>query len=92
MIRRLKPPKPPQHGVLNIVQEADIVKPAAPPIIIRQPGNKAAQAETIVIRERPPKMPEALPEQTIRIKGKVIEPPARRVIIEKLPDEPSKVK
>ena len=71
MIRRLKPPKPPQHGVLNIVQEADIVKPAAPPIIIRQSGNKAAQAETIVIRERPPKMPEALPEQTIRIKGKV---------------------
>jgi len=66
-----------------------VIKPAAPPVIIRQAGKETIKPETLVIRERPPKLPEVLPEQTIRIKGKIIEPPPRRVIVEKLPDQPA---
>ena len=62
IVRRLQPPNPPQHGDLIIKQE-NLRGPPAPPIIIRQLGKEAPTPEALVIRERPPKIPDALPQQ-----------------------------
>ena len=61
-VRRLKPPNPPQHGDLVIKQD-NVRGAPPPPIIIRQLGKEANIPEALVIRERPPKMPDALPPQ-----------------------------
>jgi hypothetical protein len=89
-VKLLRPPSPPEHGSLIIKQESDVVRSPAPPIIIRQLGERPPTPETLVIREKPPKKPEVLPEETIIIAGKKMDPPARRVVIEKLPDLPAK--
>ena len=54
-VKRLKPPKPPPHGDL-IIKQDNMKGPPGPPIIIRQLGKEAATPETLVIRERPPKV------------------------------------
>ena len=89
-IKLLRPPSPPEHGSLVIKQENDVLLPPAPPIIIRQLGERPRTPDTLTIREKPPLKPERLPDEIISIPGKVIEPPARRVVIEKLPDLPAK--
>lgn len=89
-VKYLKPPTPEKHGDLIIKQEDDIIRPYAPPQIIRQLAARPRTPEPLIIREKPPAAPVAFPQQIIKIPGKVIEPPARRVIIEKMPQLPPK--
>lgn len=58
-------------------------------MIIRKEGKRAVTPPTIIIREQPPPKPDSIPDQVIVIPGRRITGP-RRVIIEKLPDEPPK--
>jgi hypothetical protein len=59
----LKPSTPPPHGDLIIKQDSDIIRPAAPPIIIRQNGQRPITPEPIIIREKPPVKPQQLPAE-----------------------------
>lgn len=89
-IKYLKPPTPAPHGDLIIKQENDLIPAAAPPIVIRQLASRPTTPETLIIRERPPCMPETLPQQTITVPGKLIDPPPRKVVIERMPEHPRK--
>ena len=46
--------------------------------------------ETLIVREHPPAPPQSYPTTVITIPGKTVEPPPRKVIIEKLAPLPSK--
>jgi hypothetical protein len=46
----------------------------------------------VVIRERPPQPPKVIPAQEIIVPGKRLEPPPRRVILEKLAKQPDEIK
>ena len=46
--------------------------------------------ETLIVREHPPAPPPSYPTKIITIPGKSVEPPPRKVIIEKLAPLPSK--
>jgi len=89
-VRYLKPPTPPPHGDLVIRQENDIVRPVAPPQIIRQLAPRPRTPEPLVIRERPPPQPLVLPHQLISLPGKVHDPPPRKVIVERMATLPPK--
>jgi hypothetical protein len=89
-VKYLKPPTPPPHGDLIIRQENDIILPKAPPQILRQLAPRQRTPEPLIIRERPPPMPVALPEQIITIPGRVITSPNRQVVIERMPNLPAK--
>lgn len=89
-IKYLKPPTPPPHGDLIIRQENEIIRPEAPPQIIRQSAARPKTPDSLTIREKPPAFPQVFPQQTITITGKIIDPPPRKVIIEKMPQLPSK--
>lgn len=86
----LKPPALPQPGDITIIQEQDrqlapvpalhrIERPLSPPCL--SPVN---------LRERPPRVPQQIPSKNILIPGKVLSPPDRQVIVERLPQQPSK--
>ncbi len=90
-IRYLKPPTPHLPGDIVIIQEPDSFPNPAPPIIIRQEPNKPETPEPLIIREAPPKPPDVC-KKTIKIslRGKQLSPPPRKVILEKLPELPSR--
>ena len=89
-IRYLKPYTPPPSGDIIIEQaEVTIPKPA-PPIIIRQAPPRPVTPDELVIREAPPKTPPRVDPKTIRLRGKILPPPPRKMIIEKLAADPVK--
>ncbi len=83
-VKYLKPPTPPAHGDLVIRQENDVVRPVAPPQIIRQLAPRPRTPEPLVIREKPPQKPSVLPREVITLPGTVYDPPAREVIVERM--------
>lgn len=89
-IRYLQPPTPPPIGELYLRQEPDIPQPAAPPLIIRQEASRAKTPEPLIIREEPPKMPPRIGAKIVKVAGKNLPPPPRRVVIEKIPPAPTK--
>ena len=85
-LRLLKPP-PQQAGDIVVHQEPDVQLPAAPPLHIRQKTQDQIQLPPMVIRERPPPT-ECIPEKHITLPGKILPPPPRQVILERLPSAP----
>lgn len=89
-IKYLHPPAVEKPGDIIIKQLPDKQLPAAPPLIIRQDQPKPSTPPPIVIREEPPPPPPKIPSKVINLKGKTIPPPARKVVVERLPQIPSK--
>jgi hypothetical protein len=89
-IRYLRPPSPPAPGEIIIQQENDILTPPAPPIIIRQQPARPGTPEPLVIRECPPVPPAVIGCKIIKIAGRRLPPPPRKVVIERLAPLPSK--
>jgi len=89
-VKYLKPPTPPPHGDLVIRQENDVIRPHAPAQIIRQLAPRPRTPEPLIIREKPPTPPTVFPQQTISLPGKVMDPPPRKVIIERMAQLPPK--
>ena len=89
-LKFLKPPAPQQPGDITIVQEQDVQAPAAPALHITQKPPLPATPAPILVRERPPKPPAPIAPRNIVIPGKVIPPPPRKVIVERLPQMPAK--
>jgi len=87
-VRLLKPP-PQQAGAIVVHQEQDVQLPAAPPLHIRQQAQPPAQLPPVVIRERPPPVSPPLPEKHIHLPGRILPPPDRQVIVERLPPMPA---
>lgn len=88
-IRYLRPPTPEPSGEI-IINELAIPTEPAPPIIIRQQPERVKTPEPIIIRETPPTPPPQVRRQVITIPGKLLPPPPRKVIIERLPVLPDK--
>ena len=86
----MKPPLPIQPGEITIVQEADVQAPPAPPLHITQKPALPLTPAPLLVRERPPKPPAPIAPRNIVIPGKVIPPPPRKVIVERLPHIPPK--
>jgi hypothetical protein len=89
-LKFLKPPLPAQPGDITITQEPDVQAPPAPPLHITQKPPLPLTPAPIVVRERPPKPPTPIAPRSIVIPGKVIPPPPRKVIVERLPQLPPK--
>jgi hypothetical protein len=89
-LKFLKPPPPQQPGDITITQEPDVQAPAAPPLHVTQKPELPPTPAPILIRERPPKPPTPIGPRNIVIPGKVIPPPPRKVIVERLPQMPAK--
>jgi hypothetical protein len=89
-LKFLKPPAPAQPGDITIVQEPDVQAPPAAPLHITQKPPLPLTPAPILVRERPPKPPTPIAPRNIVIPGKVIAPPPRKVIVERLPQMPAK--
>ena len=89
-IQYLRPPTPPVQGEIVIKQERDVAVPAAPPVIIRQRPASQNDVYPIILREKPPSPPPILEKQVINVPGKLMSPPPRQLIVEKLPPLPKK--
>ena len=89
-LKFLKPPLPVQPGEITIVQERDVQVPPAVPLHITQKPPLPLVPAPIVVRERPPKPPAPIAPRNVVIPGKVIPPPPRKVIVERLPQIPPK--
>jgi hypothetical protein len=83
-VKYLKPPPLQNAGDLIIRHEADIQMPAAPPIVIRQQAAVVKAPPAMIYREKPPRLPQPVPAQTITIPGRTIDPPPRQVIVERM--------
>jgi hypothetical protein len=90
-VKFLRPPTPPPPGDIVITQLPDYQPPEAPPIIIRQLAEDHCDPKPKIIRERPPTPPEVLESKNIYLPGKILDPPPRRVIIEKLAKQPDEI-
>ena len=89
-LKYLKPPQPEQPGDIIITQEQDIQAPAAPPLVIKQSALPApATPEPLIVREKPPVQPNPIGSKIITIPGRVLPPPPRQVITERLPQQPA---
>ena len=90
-LKFLKPPMPEQPGDITITQEQDVQAPAAPPLVIRQPAPPTpGTPEPLIVRERPPQPPNPIGPKVITIPGRVLPPPPRQVITERLAPEPAR--
>lgn len=89
-LKFLKPPPAPKPGDIVIKQEQDVQIQPAPPLFVRQTAKRPLTPESLIVRERPPKIPAIIPPKHIRLAGKVLPPPPRKVIVEKLPEMPPK--
>ena len=91
-IKYLRPetPQNESHGDIIIHEMDSFVPPPAPPVIIRQRVKRKPTPETVVIRERPPSLPKSARNKILTIKAKTYPPPPRKLIIEKVPEEPAK--
>jgi hypothetical protein len=89
-VRYLRPQTPAAPGDIIIEQECNIPSQPAPPLVIRQQPARPCTPKPLVIREEPPQLPAKLSCKLIRISGKRIPPPPRKVIIERLAQIPAK--
>jgi len=89
-IRYLRPPTPPAPGDIEIIAEANVLTPPAPPLIIRQQPARPETPEPQVIREAPPQPPKPVGAKRIVIPGRRLPPPPRKLIIERLAALPAK--
>ncbi|RNA43575.1 hypothetical protein BpHYR1_019798 [Brachionus plicatilis] len=89
-IRFLEPPQPPKHGDIVVRQLPNRQIAPAPPLIVRQAPSKPADPAPLLLREAPPPLPPRIPETTVLVPGKVLPPPARKVVVERLPPIPPK--
>ena len=89
-LKFLKPPLPEQPGDITITQEPDVQAPAAPPLVIRQKPDEPINPQPVIVRERPPVPPQPIGPKHITIPGKVLPPPPRQVITERLAPQPAK--
>jgi hypothetical protein len=89
-VRYLKPPAPAPAGDIVIQQLPDRQVAPAPPLHVKQQQPSQPNPAPLVIREAPPPPPAPVPGQYHQIPGKVIPPPARKVITEYLPACPAK--
>ena len=89
-IRYLRPPTPPSPGDILIQQEANVLTPPAPPLVLRQMPNRPTTPVPLVIREAPPQAPLAVGRKLITISGKRLPPPPRKVVIERFASLPAK--
>lgn len=89
-VKYLKPPSPPRTGEIIIKQECDMRVPKAPPLVIRQRPADPRTPETCVLREQPPQQPFSIEKKVISIAGKLLPPPPRKLVIEKLPQMPAR--
>lgn len=89
-VRYLKPPAPAPAGDIVIQQLPDRQVAPAPPLHVRQQQPSRPNPAPLVVREAPPPPPPQVPGQFHQIPGKVIPPPARKVITEYLPPCPPK--
>jgi hypothetical protein len=89
-LKFLKPPQPEQPGDITIIQEPDVQVPAAPPVTFRLTPDKPLTPEPLIIRERPPVPPNPIAPRKIIIPGRVLPPPPRQVITERLAPQPAK--
>ena len=89
-VKYLRPPTPPPHGDIRIIEERNISIPPAPPLVIRQQPNRPCTPPPTAIREAPPRVPAVCAPKCITIPGRRIPPPPRKVIIERLPQIPPK--
>jgi hypothetical protein len=79
-VRYLKPSTPEPPGDIVITVKKNRAAPPAPPIILRQMPVRQPTPPPIVIREAPPEVPQAKRKE-IRISGKKLPPPPRKVNI-----------
>ena len=87
-IKFLKPPELENAGDILIVQEKDVQTPPLPPQVVRQKPPIPAKPAPVIIREAPPLPPTKLEPEYHVVPGKVLPPPPRKVIVEKLPEMP----
>jgi len=89
-VKYLKPQAPPRHGDIIVEEEADRQAGPAPPVIIRQECCRPVTPEPLVLREEPPQAPQPEGTKHIRLPGKCLPPPARKVIVERMAPAPQK--
>lgn len=89
-VKYLNPPEPPKPGDLIIKQLPDKQIEPAPPLILRQASTRVPTPPPIVLREEPPKPPVQIRTKIINIAGKLLPPPARKLVVERLPATPPK--
>jgi hypothetical protein len=89
-VRYLKPPAPAPGGDIVIKQLQDRQVAPAPALYVQRQQASAPTPAPLVIREAPPPAPAPLPGQIHYVPGKIIPPPARKVITEYLPPVPAK--
>ena len=95
-IKYLKPPLSPPPGDIIVHQEPHIqLPPMEPLVIVERPSSpdvahspSPSSPEIIVIREEPPEPLPNIPEVHITVPGKVLPPPPRQVIVERLAQVP----
>jgi hypothetical protein len=87
-VKFLQPPPPQQPGDIVITQQKDVQAAPAPPHLIRQRPPLPVKPAPLVVRERPPVPPAPIAPEHHVIPGKVIPPPPRKVITERLPQLP----
>jgi len=87
-VKFLQPPPPQQPGDIVITQQKDVQAAPVAPKLIRQKAPLPVKPAPLVVREQPPLAPAPIPPEHHVIPGKVIPPPPRKVIIERLPQLP----
>jgi hypothetical protein len=87
-VKFLQPPPPQQPGDIVITQQKDVQAAPVAPKLIRQKAPLPVKPAPLVVREQPPLAPAPIPPEHHVIPGKVIPPPPRKVVIERLPQLP----
>jgi len=88
-VRYLKPP-PTKAGDIVINQLPHKQVAPAPALIVRQAPPKPVTPPPVVIREAPPHPPCPIPGRSVTVPGRTLPPPARKVVVERLPPLPAK--
>ncbi|UJR34768.1 hypothetical protein I4U23_027547 [Adineta vaga] len=90
LVRYLQPPAVRPPGPL-IIKQVRAPQPAPlPPLTIRQYMQAAVAPPPLILRERPPTPPLAIPSETVIRQLPALPPPPRSVIIERFPPAPEK--
>lgn len=89
-VKYLRPETPPRNGDIVIEEVSDTQAEPAPPVIIRQECCRPTTPPPVKLREEPPVAPQPEGPKYIRIPGKLLPPPARKVIVERMAPAPPK--
>ena len=87
-VKFLQPPPPQQPGDIVITQQKDVQAPPVKPRLMRQKPPLPIKPAPLIVRERPPLAPAPIAPEHHVIPGKVIPPPPRKVVVERLPQLP----